>query len=375
MKRDTDTVDLFAGCGGASSGAALVGRKPFGIEWNKDAVATHQAAGHPCEHADVRDLAPQDFVPRRKRWHFHASPPCTTFSTAGRKAGRSHVDELSLAVKRVLHGESHGLADPDETTLLTLEPARWLSVVRPTTITFEQVRSVLPVWEAYADALGGLGYSTWTGYLDAEQFGVPQTRRRAWLIARLGGTEVTPPPPTHSRFHSRSPERLDDDVLSWVSMATALGISPETVSGFPRRADNADVIAIDGVDYRARDLREARYPAQTLTEKARSWVALAPAGVTCPARPRLIDQPAHTITGAGNAYLLSSVDQATGRGGGTDGKANGATKITVEQAAALQSFPADYPWQGKRTSQFRQIGNAVPPLVMAAVMRHLDGAA
>jgi DNA (cytosine-5)-methyltransferase 1 len=345
-------VDLFSGAGGASEGVSQAGYEVLGVEHDWDAANSHAKAGHDSLWVDGRSLDPRPFDGVD---HFHASPPCTTFSAAGRGKGRGPLDELVAAVKRVLHGGPHGLLDPDETTLLTLEPARWLAQIRPATISFEQVRAVLPVWEAYADTLRDLGYSVWTGLISAETLGVPQTRVRAWLGARCDGVEARPPTPTHSAYYPRTPDRLDDGVDKWVSMAEALGWPTGLVAGFPRRADSDDVVTIDGVDYRARDLRTCDHPAQTVTEKARSWIAvelasrrdsdawvesdgprpnrngeqpaptitgeahrwkwLVAAGVTEAGVPRSVDHPAPSITGKGTAYKLSHPAQYRGPGG------------------------------------------------------------
>ena len=80
-----------------------------------------------------------------------------------------------------------------------------------------------------------------------------------------------------------------------------------------------------------------------------------PGGVLVATVPVPVTEPAPTLTAAAGGQWLIGADVGT-------------TKLTVTDALVLQSFPPDYPVQGTKTARFRQVGNAVPPRLAAAVL-------
>lgn len=111
-----------------------------------------------------------------------------------------------------------------------------------------------------------------------------------------------------------------------------------------------------------RAARPADQPAPSLTGKARSdgWVSERPSTAVC-GDPR-ISPPGYR----GRADDYDEDGNYHGKGQGTD-----AVRVTIEEAAALQSFPPGYAFQGSRSKQFEQVGNAVPPLMARAILAAL----
>lgn len=314
--------DTFAGTGWGVA-CRWLGIREMGVEIMPAAIAARDANGMATIYRDVWDGLERKFYVPKYRIKI-SSPPCQTFSMAGHGAGRAALDEVLEAIDVHAYKDPAALRDfgerHDPRTALVLAPLAHVYRDRPEFVVFEQVPTVLPVWEACAEVMRDMGYSVQTEVLNAEQYGVPQTRKRAILVARLGGPALLPVP-THSRFNSRTPGQLDGGVRPWVSIREALGgLLP---AGAVRFTQN--------------------------NKQAHQAV-------------RTVDMPAPTIT--------------AGHDSGNRGfhlEDGGFTVATPAVVSALQSYPDGFIWPGTKTSTLLQIGNAVPPVLAEAVLAALVG--
>lgn len=379
MKPDTPhaVLDLYAGHG---FGVALrkLGVPEHAVEiWDK-AIDTRLLNGlSDVAYRDVWDVDAAAFL----KWDtLTGGPSCQLFSSAGTGKGRKVLPELLQAIRDGVYKSIDDIRalievlDPvkrDERIVHVLIPLHYIWRYRPTYVLLEQVRSVLPIWQAYGAEMEAWGYSWTADVVKMEQYGVPQTRRRAILMARRDGVPASFPAPTHSAYHERTPDKLDPGVKRWVTMREALGPvwevdrpSPTVTGGGsqtggaeifgpggrraihaaqqlwlgrqPKSARGADSDAArsrdheqgrpDEVEYvmTGQNSRQAggahkRYqksvdaPAPTVTGQVRSW-RFAGAGATAEKtsgqRRRGFDEPAHTITGSGSAAWVAEGREA-----------------------------------------------------------------
>jgi DNA (cytosine-5)-methyltransferase 1 len=299
-------VDLFAGAGGTTLGATLAGvRVLAAVNHWPVAVATHRAAHpeteHRCEDAAVLDpttLPAHDLL--------LASPSCTGHTRA-RGTDRPHHDAARATAWCVL---------------------RVAEAQRPRAVVVENVPDFLRwvCYRAWRLALTDLGYRISEQILDAADAGVPQHRRRLFVVAVRSHRPVAVPAPAHPHVSARSVLSLDTGPWSrwstWSAASRARVTSAQSVHG-------TDVLV----------------PYYGSASAARGWS---------------LDRPIGTLTTV-DRYALVRAD--LGR------------MLTPVEMLRLSGFPTDYPLQGTRRERVMQIGNAVPPPLARWVVERVMEAA
>lgn len=302
-------MDLFAGPGGAGWGITQLELTELGFEIDDAACQTRRAAGLDTVECDLTKVDPLIYWGVQGLW---ASPPCQGFSRAGLMKGHGdagrimeHIAICSRAGTWVEFADD-GMEWADDKSQLVLQPLRWALLAEPQWMVWEQVPFVLTIWEACAEVLEDHGYHVWVGKMHSEQYGVPQSRERAILIASKDGP-VKRPTPTHSKYYPRDSKKLDEGVKSWVTMAQALGWG---MSGRPyftvmggTGAGGADHAMVGGSGARAA-LNAQREGEQWVVQ--RSNYSHGSDGDTADERGRgvrLLDEPSMALTGRPPQWL------------------------------------------------------------------------
>lgn len=335
-------VSLFSGAGGLDLGLEKAGLEcAYATDFDRDAIGTlRRNKGYPLEnnrkaladavieHADVRALSGRDILScigmgRGQIPVLAGGPPCQSWSSGGKQLGYS--DERGRLVEDYLRIASE-------------IDARWLI--------FENVRGLLTArgldgkpgsaLEYMRSTLFDHGWQTHVELLNAADFGVPQRRVRLIVIGYRSGDIPLMPVPTFGKSNGQS---------SWKSLRSCLSeIAPLSDDEIIRPTGKM-VIELRGLKpgsgVKSAGKAEATRPGGHWGYKQGAFVADQ-------------DLPARTVTASSQQDWI------------IDGN-RGLRRLAPRECATIQTFPHDWEFAGNRTSQYRQIGNAVPPVLAEAI--------
>ncbi|MEU1882940.1 DNA (cytosine-5-)-methyltransferase [Streptosporangium sp. NPDC020072] len=365
-------VDLFSGAGGLSLGLQWAGwTVAAAVDFDERALETHARnfpgmslrmdLGNPAE----RDRLEELLAPAKGRIDLVAGgPPCQPFSRAGRSKIRSLV-------------EHHGRDPEDRRKELWSAYLDMVKRLEPRAVLMENVPDMglsddFFVVRTIEQQLEELHYATQVRLVDAWRYGVPQHRKRLILLARNDTEKFDWPQAVEEKDRTTLRDAIGDLPELPVVPRDRVGdrnwpyvMPPEKQSNFAknmrkraqkdvvwdhmtRRVREDDWQIFGGMDsktlYSQIDPALQRYKADQFTDKYKKldW-----------------DDLSRSITAhiAKDGYWYIHPDQNR--------------TLTVREAARVQTFPDRFRFAGTRSDAFRQIGNAVPPLLGKAAAEAL----
>jgi DNA (cytosine-5)-methyltransferase 1 len=358
-------ADLFCGAGGLSLGLQQAGfQVVLGVDNDREALETHRAL---CPGLSVDwDLGDEAVVTRVAALIRRAGitlvaggPPCQPFS----KAGRSMIRDLVRTGRRERHDHRRNLW---QSFLAVAARARPPAVLMENVPDMALDRDML-ILRTMVDELEALGYSVEERVIDTWRHGVPQFRQRLILVALRDG------------FRFRWPEERPDRV----TVDNAIGDLPPVEGGW-RPDGGADGwaryegprttfqrAARDGVpaeradrvyDHITRPVREDDAVAFATMDSTTRYSELDPGLRRY--RHDIFDDKYKRL----DPHALSrSITAHIAKDGYWYIHPYQDRTLTVREAARIQTFPDRVRFAGPPSAAFRQIGNAVPPLLARRV--------
>lgn len=331
-------LDLFCGAGGLSLGFQEAGYDIIGgIDFEKDAIETHDYNFKDSKSycIDISNMKNEEVLKEFSGVDIIiGGPPCQGFSTANMWQKDKE----------------------DERNKLFFEFIRFVEVLDPKAILIENVQGILTKNDGYAktkitELLIEEGYNVSSQLLLASDYGVPQNRRRAFFVAIKEKYDKT------FDFKKIS-KRNKVTVKEAISDLYEIENDDEKFKSLPKN-NYQKLMRKHSKDYIYNN--EIRFP----NEKVQERMSHVPQGGNWKNVPEDLWDTIRNNRHSSAYRRLSEEEQSITI---DTGHMNYFHPLyhrvpTVRESARIQSFPDDFIFKGNRTSQFRQVGNAVPPLL------------
>lgn len=368
MSQRLTAIDLFCGAGGLSegfrqAGFSVLAGNDFFESAGETFKATHPKAkffGGPIQDISAEKLLAETGLQRGELTCLVGGPPCQAFSVYNHQRG--------------MH---------DARASLFHEYLRMVEGLHPQWVVMENVTGMLSAGDGEAartilSSLQALGYNVEWRVLKAEEYGVPQERRRVVFLGNRIGAPIAWPQPTHG-------EGLSPYVTVW----DAIGDLPRLENGeLPngpvkyRTAPSSSYQqqlrgnAVKVSNHQASKLAPINQQRMQHIPEGGSWRdiphELLPAGMKKARRCDHTKRYGRLRKDGLSSTVLTKCDIHWGAYIHPDQNRS----LTVREAARLQSFPDWFEFAGPRTEQYIQVGNAVPPLlgrkIAEAVLEAVD---
>lgn len=337
-------IDLFAGVGGLSLGFEQKGFEVVLANEYDFSIAKSYMANHNNVNMIIGDITALDLKDTFGEYVgtvdvIIGGPPCQGFSQKGQR--------------KTIH---------DERNFLFKYYVSVVKLVKPKYFVMENVPNLLTAENGYfireiVELFNKMDYSLEYGVLNASDYGVPQNRRRAVIIGKLNGNAPKLPLPKGNRV------TIWDAISDLAFLQSGEG-AEEQEYRYPEDSDYEKMLRADSASL-------FNHVATKHSSLVLERLALIPPNAGREVLPEEhLTKSIYSGTWTRMRKNEISVTITTRFDTPSSGKFTHPflnRAITVREAARIQSFPDNFHFFGNKGSQMKQVGNAVPPLLAAAI--------